>query len=81
MTVGTHSNQRDQAGGQDVCVAFGARVRTLRKARGLNQQQLGDKAGMKRTYIGGVERGERNLGLINILRLARALDVSPRDLL
>lgn len=77
----THSEQHDGVDSRDVCVTFGARVRGLRKERGLNQQQLGDKAGMKRTYIGGVERGERNLGLINILRLAQALEVSPRDLL
>ncbi|MGL5066045.1 MAG: helix-turn-helix domain-containing protein [Microcoleus sp.] len=60
---------------------FGDRVRTLRKARGLSQEQLAEKTGLHRTYIGGIERGERNVSLINIVRLAKALDVPPSDLL
>ncbi len=60
---------------------FGDRVRTLRKVRGLSQEQLAELTGLHRTYIGGIERGERNVSLINIVRLAKALDVSPSDLL
>lgn len=60
---------------------FGDRVRTLRKARGLSQEQLAERTGLHRTYIGGIERGERNVSLINIVRLANALEVSPSDLL
>jgi transcriptional regulator with XRE-family HTH domain len=60
---------------------FGDRVRTLRKTRGLSQEQLAELTGLHRTYIGGIERGERNVSLINIIRLAKALDVSPSDLL
>lgn len=56
---------------------FGARVRNLRQKANLSQEDLADKAGIHRTYIGGVERGERNLGLGNILRIADALEVSP----
>jgi DNA-binding XRE family transcriptional regulator len=60
---------------------FGDRVRTLRKERGLSQEQLAERTGLHRTYIGGIERGERNVSLINIVRLAKALEVSPSDLL
>jgi transcriptional regulator with XRE-family HTH domain len=56
---------------------FGIRVRQRRLELGLSQEQLADKAGMHRNYIGGVERGERNIGLDNIHALAQALDVRP----
>ncbi|MCI0457279.1 MAG: helix-turn-helix domain-containing protein [Gemmataceae bacterium] len=59
---------------------FGERVRTLRARLGLSQEALAAKAGIHRTYMGGVERGERNLSLRNIVRLAAALGVPPRDL-
>ncbi|HUY34191.1 MAG TPA: helix-turn-helix transcriptional regulator [Pirellulales bacterium] len=59
---------------------FGARVRTLREKAGLSQEALADKAHIHRTYIGGVERGERNLGLKNVLRIATALGVPPAKL-
>jgi transcriptional regulator with XRE-family HTH domain len=60
---------------------FGARVRQAREARGLSQESLADEAGLHRTYVGSVERGERNVSLINILRLADALKVAPGKLL
>ena len=59
---------------------FGRRIRTLREGIGLSQEQLADKAGIHRTYVGGVERGERNLGLKNVYRIADALGVSVADL-
>ena len=59
---------------------FGARVRALREQAGLSQEALAAQAGIHRTYMGGVERGERNLCLKNILRLAEALGVHPREL-
>jgi transcriptional regulator with XRE-family HTH domain len=52
---------------------FGDRVRSLRHAIGLSQEALADKAGLHRTYVGSVERGERNVSLDNIYALARAL--------
>ena len=52
---------------------FGERVSALRRARGLSQQQLANKTGLHRTYISGVERGERNISLLNIHRIATAL--------
>ena len=60
---------------------FGSRLRELRKRAGLSQEDLADLVGLHRTYIGGVERGERNVGLLNLLRLARAFRVSPTLLL
>jgi transcriptional regulator with XRE-family HTH domain len=62
-------------------VALGRAVRELRKARGLTQKQLGSLCDMHRTYIGGVERGERNPTFDIQLRLARALQVSLSELL
>lgn len=61
--------------------AFGSRVRELRKPLGLTQEGLGHIAGLDRTYIGSVERGERNISLDNIWALADALGVHPRELL
>lgn len=60
---------------------FGAAVRRERKRRGLSQEELAFSAGLDRTYLSGVERGRRNIGLINIHRIARALRVRPADLL
>jgi transcriptional regulator with XRE-family HTH domain len=60
--------------------AFGYRVRAAREAKGLSQEGLADLAGLHRTYVSGAERGTRNVSLTNILRLARALDVRPGEL-
>jgi len=59
---------------------FGLRVRELRLARGLSQEELAFKVGIHRTYLGGVERGERNPSLKNIAAIATALDISLREL-
>ncbi len=60
---------------------FGAEIRTRRLALGLSQEDLADRSTLHRNYIGGVERGERNVSLKNILKLAQALAVSPSELL
>lgn len=60
--------------------AFGLRVRYFRKRLKLSQDELAQKADLHRTYIGAVERGERNISLINIFRLADALQVTAKDL-
>jgi transcriptional regulator with XRE-family HTH domain len=59
---------------------FGARVRDLRKKRGWTQEQLAEAAGRHWTYIGGIERGERNITLEVVADIARALDVEIEEL-
>lgn len=59
---------------------FGQRIRAIRESLGLSQDRLAAKAGLHRTYLGGVERGERNIGILNVFKIARALGVDPRDL-
>jgi transcriptional regulator with XRE-family HTH domain len=59
----------------------GMRIRELRLARGISQEALADEAGVHRTYMGSVERGERNISLENIVKIARALKVAPGTLL
>lgn len=63
-----------------VTVELGRRVRALREAQGLSQEKLAEKAQIHRTYVGSLERGERNVALINIVRLADALGVDPSEL-
>jgi ribosome-binding protein aMBF1 (putative translation factor) len=60
---------------------FGQRVRELRKQKDLSQEALALDCDLDRTYIGGVERGERNISLLNIHKIAEALGVSAKDLL
>lgn len=59
---------------------FGARVRARRNELGLSQEALAEKAEMHWTYIGQVERGQRNISLHNIIRIAVALDLDPGEL-
>lgn len=65
----------------DVRVVFGRQLATLRKQAGLSQEALALESGIARSYLGGVERGQRNIALVNICRLAQALDVSPAELM
>ena len=59
---------------------LGTQIRNLRYAKGFSQESFADACGLDRTYIGGIERGERNLGFKNLLRIAEALDVAPSEL-
>ena len=63
-------------GENDIRVRFGRAVRKRRQELGISQEELADRAGIHRTYVGDVERGERNIALQNIERLAKALSVS-----
>ena len=65
----------------DLQRTVGERVRTIRTERGLSQEALADALGVHRTYLGGVERGERNLTLRSVERLADRLDVDAHVLL
>ena len=59
---------------------FARRVRELRLERGLSQDELADAAGLHRTYIGTVERGEQSIGIDNVERIAKALKVTLSEL-
>jgi transcriptional regulator with XRE-family HTH domain len=65
---------------EDIRARFGRRLRELRRERGLSQEELAFRAGLHRTYVSSAERGERNVSLINIERLARALEIDMSDL-
>ncbi|MBI5041951.1 MAG: helix-turn-helix transcriptional regulator [Gammaproteobacteria bacterium] len=60
---------------------FGLRLAQLRKRRGWSQERLALESGLARSYLGGVERGQRNLSLVNICRLADTLELPPSVLL
>lgn len=60
---------------------FGLRLAEVRRARGISQERLALESGLARSYLGGVERGQRNIALLNIYRLADALGVTPAALL
>lgn len=65
----------------DLLRALGERVREVRVERGLSQEQVGERAELHRNEIGVIERGETNISFINLLRICRALDVTPSELL
>jgi len=61
-------------------VALGKQIRTLRKAKGFSQETFANEMEFGRSYFGGVERGDRNVSAINLIRIAKALDVEVGDL-
>ncbi len=65
----------------DLLDSFGKSVRKLREAQRLSQERLAELADLHRTYVGAIERGERNVSLRNIVKLSRALRVTPARLL
>lgn len=60
---------------------FGNKVRVVRKERGWSQEELADACELDRTYIGGIERGERNVSIMNIAKIAQALGVKASSLI
>ena len=65
----------------DILEQFGARVRELRKAKGLSQEGFAADCGLDRTYMGGIERGERNVALRNIEQIAKTLGIGLSELM
>lgn len=66
---------------KDPRALFGQRVAYLRKQIGWSQEKLALESGIARSYLGGVERGQRNIALLNICRIAEALSVSTAELM
>lgn len=66
---------------QKILIKFGERVREIRKEKGLSQEELAHKADLHRTYIGMIERAEKNITLLNIEKIANALEVSIKELI
>ena len=65
---------------EDIRLRFGKAVRKKRHKLGVSQEEFADICGLDRTYIGGIERGERNVALVNIEKIAKALKIPLPDL-
>jgi transcriptional regulator with XRE-family HTH domain len=65
---------------EEYVIAFGQKVRSFRQQKGFSQETLAELSDLDRTYIGGIERGERNPSLKNILKLAYSLGIDPSQL-
>ena len=65
---------------KEILIKFGEKVRQIRKEKGLSQEKLSFKADLHRTYIGMIERAEKNITLVNIEKIANALEVSINSL-
>lgn len=64
---------------KDIKTLYGERLKGLRKKKGLSQEELGFKSSLHRTYISEVERGRRNISIMNIARIAKALGIKIKD--
>ena len=69
-----------QSDAGNLLLALGRVIRGVRKARGLSQEALADAAGIDRSHMGKIERGERNVTILNVARIAAALDAQPSEL-
>ncbi len=67
--------------GDPALVALGLAIREMRSEQGLSQEGLAHEIGLDRSYIGGIERGEHNLTLMNLLKIAQRLGIEPSALL
>lgn len=61
-------------------IKLGHKIRELRKAKGFSQENFAAEVGLDRTYMGGVERGERNIATLNLIQIAKCLDVEVGEL-
>jgi len=62
-------------------IAFGKHLAALRRSKGFSQEGLALESGLARSYLGGVERGQRNIALVNICKLAQAMQVTPAEVM
>jgi transcriptional regulator with XRE-family HTH domain len=65
---------------EDVRLRFGKGIRKRRQKMSVSQEEFADRCGLDRTYIGGIERGERNVGLVNVEKIAKAFRISLTEL-
>lgn len=81
MTIFVMAKPSPKFAGNKELVSLGDAIRRARKAAGLSQELLAVDAGLDRSYMGGIERGEHNLTIMNLCRISAALEVSPSSLL
>lgn len=74
-------NVSSAANDKEVLAAIGAVIRNIRKGRGISQEELAYMCHIDRSHMGRIERGERNLAILNFIRISRALACSPSELL
>ena len=79
-TIPCMAKPSPQFAGDPVLVALGAAIRRERSDRGLSQEALAVDADLDRSYMGGIERGEHNLTVMNVVKIARALKLAPSKL-
>ena len=65
----------------NILIKFGQNVQRIRKEKGFSQEKLAELAGVHRTYIGMIERAEKNITLINIEKIAKALNININELI
>jgi transcriptional regulator with XRE-family HTH domain len=65
---------------EDICARVGFNIRKIREEKGISQEKLAHLADLHRAYIGQIERGEKNIGIRNLEKIAKALGVKLRDL-
>ena len=74
--------RKTKAGGRDsVLMEFGLAIQKRRREMGISQEEAASRVGIHRTYFADVERGARNVGLKNVVAIARGLDITPSDLM
>ncbi|MBE0568658.1 MAG: helix-turn-helix transcriptional regulator [Deltaproteobacteria bacterium] len=74
--------RKEKVNGRDpILVAFGLAIQARRRVVGISQEEAAARAGIHRTYFADAERGVRNVGIKNVVAIARGLDVTPSDLL
>ncbi len=64
----------------DIRIRFGRAIRRVREAQGINQEEAAERCGLHRTYYSGIERGVRNVSLVNLEKISKGLKVSLSDL-